>query len=102
MTAKEVRNRKIAVALWSIIGLYALSYCVLSLLGAYSNLLSRSGKHRYESGLSAADVREWQPYGVVNYSDRHNVLGVIYSPLIDLDRRFWHQPIDAFHELGWE
>jgi len=96
MTDKKTRNRKITIALWSAIALYAISYCGLSLLGDYSKFLSRSGKLRYESGLSAADIREWQPYGIVKYSDRCNFLGVFYSPLVDIDRNFWHKPMNAF------
>jgi len=85
MSGNEPRSRnavRVAAALWSFMGLYVISYFGLSLFGDYSKFLSRSGKLRYGSGLSAADIREWQPYGLVKYSDRCNFLGAFYSPLV--------------------
>jgi hypothetical protein len=48
--------------------------------------------------MSVADVREWKPYGVIKYNGWCNVLGVVYALPVDIDRTFWHKPINIFRE----
>ena len=48
--------------------------------------------------MSAADIREWEPFGIVKYNAGANFLGLIYAPLIDIDRKFWHKPLDFFKD----
>ncbi len=97
-TTKTGRGRKtllkkLPALLWCFLGLYLLSYFILTLLGGYSEFLSRSGAIRYGFGMNAADIREWQPRGVIKYSGRCNFPGAMYAPLVDIDRRFWHKPM---------
>lgn len=79
--------------------LYAASYLMLTLLGGWR--FSQTGELRYGSGLSVSDIEEWHPKGLWwqghfkdiygNYVSRGDLLGYFYSPLIALDRRFWHR-----------
>jgi hypothetical protein len=100
MIRNQVLARRIAISFWILLTVYVGLYLILSLFGAYSALLSRSGTRRFAWGMAVSDVREWQPYGVMKYSDRHNLLGVIFAPLVDIDRRFWHKPKDALPLVG--
>ncbi len=91
--AAKTTGKRVNMLLCSVLAAYLLSYCVLSLLGNYSQFLSRSGAIRYKSGLSAADIREWEPCGVIKYAGRYNFLGALYAPLVDIDRWIWHKPM---------
>jgi hypothetical protein len=84
---------------YAVLALYALSYCGLSLCGKYSEYVTRSGNLRLSSGMSLADIREWEPYGIVKYNGGHNSLGLSYALLVDIDRKFWHKPIDFFKDV---
>ena len=72
---------------------YFLLYIMLTIFGSYSLKLSSSGELKYDFGLSIPDQREWEPYGVVRERARFNSLGILFMPLIDLDRNCWHKPI---------
>jgi hypothetical protein len=83
--------------------LYVGSYVVLAVRGGY--YWSQSGKTRYVSGMSASDVEIWQPdvawwepfrdiHG--NDTSRGNLLGFVYSPLIRLDRHWFHPTHELF------
>ena len=96
MIDRKRLTRWISVALWSIWAFYVLSYLGLSLCGSYSKFLSKSGNLRNSAGMSVADIFEWEPYGIVKYNAGFNSLGLIYAPLVDIDRKFWHKPLDFF------
>lgn len=86
--------------------LYAASYFALSLAGDYH--ASRSGRYRWKTaGLSVADETiwhakgvVWQPFVTVDGRSTHQAttLGYFYSPLIYLDRRFWHDSFNMFED----
>jgi hypothetical protein len=98
MIDRKRLTRWISVTLGSILAFYVVSYFGLSLCGGYSKYVSRSGNLRYSSGMSLADVREWEPCGIVEYNSGANSLGLLYALLVDIDRKFWHKPIDIFKD----
>jgi hypothetical protein len=84
---------------------YLGSYAVLSANGNWN--WSQTGNKRYASGLAVSDVERWHPayarwerYTSVDGSarSRGNIIGYIFSPLIRLDRAFWH-PDKSLFEL---
>ncbi|HEY2589212.1 MAG TPA: hypothetical protein VGI81_25940 [Tepidisphaeraceae bacterium] len=91
-------------SLWLTVGLattvvvYVGSYVAMSAGGQWT--WSQSGRLRYSFGLSVTDVIRWQPalahweqfYDISgNDTSRGNVMGYLYSPLIQLDRSFVHR-----------
>jgi len=82
-----------------ILATYLSSYLYLTLNGG--KWRSQSGKIKYYNGMSVSDIVEWRPKGLwwqypfknvygKNVS-RGNGWGYFYSPLIYLDRKFWHK-----------
>lgn len=80
---------------------YVASYVVLSAAGEYH--ASQTGKLRWWGGLSVTDVyhwqpafAEWEPFHDISGNDtsRGNLLGLVYSPLIRLDRAWRHPSIE--------
>ena len=96
------RNRWLAALVGATI--YIGSYATLSLCGDYQTTMS--GRVRWPSGFAIYDVAKWTPrfvglevYRDVNgnlYPLRLNVLGVLYAPLVVLDRAFIHRNIWLF------
>jgi hypothetical protein len=76
---------------WSFVGVYVLTYLVLTSNGQYNDRLTVSGKRRYSFGLAIPDVRVWQPKYARLSPTGINFLGYFFSPLIYLDRWLWHQ-----------
>ena len=85
--------------------LYVGSYVILSARGEY--VWSQTGKLRYTFGLSVTDIVIWDPaaahwepfrdiYG--NDTSRGEPVGYFYSPLIRLDRKWWHPSHEIFAE----
>lgn len=81
------------------ITIYVGIYCILSYYGGY--YFNQSGKVRYRSmGLSVSDISTWNPKGgryqarfkniKGKYVSRGNDLGYIFSPLIMIDRKYFH------------
>jgi hypothetical protein len=82
---------------------YVGAYAALSAAGAW--YWSQTGKLRYTSGLSVSDVERWHPawarwepfhniYG--QDTSRGNTAGYFFSPLIRLDRRWFHPDRELF------
>ncbi|QDT44102.1 hypothetical protein Pan241w_42080 [Gimesia alba] len=80
-------------------------YITLSCLGGY--YFSQSGIYRYRSiGLSVSDISIWNPKGCRfqarfknirgEYVSRGNELGYFFSPLIMIDRKWFHPTINHF------
>ncbi len=72
---------------------YLIGYVILTLSGTYSDHLVASGQLVYNFGLSARDSVQWVPLGIVRERAKCNLLGVIYMPFVDLDRKYWHKSI---------
>ena len=79
-----------------VFALYVGSYLALTLLGDYR--LDMTGRLRM-NGLAMMDTDLWQPRGMyfrvfINISGRTrpegSLVGMIYSPLIMVDRALWH------------
>lgn len=97
---KLLRNWLIAVSFWLMV--YVGIYIILTLQGGY--YLNQSGKVRYRSiWLSVSDISTWNPKGCwyqakfkntkgVSVS-RGNDLGYLFSPLIMIDRKYFHPTI---------
>jgi hypothetical protein len=85
---------------------YVASYSVLSSAGKYH--ASRSGGHRWQNaGFAVVDQTIWHAKGVfwqpfVTIRGQHTYhateLGYFYSPLIQLDRRYWHDSFNQFED----
>lgn len=87
-----MRQKLALVVNWCFL-VYLIAYVILTLSGAYSNYLVPSGQLEYNFGLSAQDAVEWVPRGIVRDRAKFNFLGVLYMPLVDLDRTYWHKSI---------
>ncbi len=92
------KKQKIALCILAIT-VYLGSYTVLSMCGEYQ--ITMSGEHRYLGGLAMMDMYKWSPYGVTceiyrGPNERKeirglNILGVLYSPLVWIDRKYIHK-----------
>jgi hypothetical protein len=105
--AQSRKVKLIAIAVIAIVA-YLSSYAILRSFGRYH--WSQSGKLRYNdgAGLSVTDVEIWHPrwaywepfrniYG--KDGSRGNVPGYFYSPLIRMDRHFFHPTVNFFDQL---
>jgi hypothetical protein len=91
-----------------VIALYVGSYLPLSATGDW--YYSQTGDHRYGFGLAMSDIIRWQPRWASwepfrdvegHRTSRGNPLGYLYSPLIRLDRKWFHQDRDIFPGVKW-
>jgi hypothetical protein len=71
--------------------LYFGSYVLLSTLGKYDDRLDTTGKTKFVWGFSVPDIQIWQPKFLMLRSNNYNYGGLVYSPLIQLDRLLWHK-----------
>jgi hypothetical protein len=87
MKSTKASYKKEFAALFCILGLilfYFISYAILSFDGSYKPL----GR-----ALGGGTVDFWAPTGFILENGKTNkVLYVIYYPLLDLDRTYWHGP----------
>jgi hypothetical protein len=96
--------RKTLRALLSVTATYLVIYAAASVSGAYQP--SISGTLRYPEGMAVMDCHKWQPRFLVFelYQDiegtlrmrKHNFLGLLFAPLILLDRSLVHPTIAVF------
>ncbi|MGC1274388.1 MAG: hypothetical protein WBC44_11830 [Planctomycetaceae bacterium] len=88
------RNRVRLLVVLLMMATYFNSYIVLSMLGDY--YWSYSGRTGYVFGLSAPDRIIWHPRFAYwePLRSRGNLSGYLYSPLIRLDRAWWHPTIE--------
>lgn len=88
------RNRLRLLVTLLLTATYLNSYAVLSMLGDY--YWSYSGRTGYVFGLSTSDRIIWQPRFAHWEPSRPsgNLIGYFYSPLIRLDRAWWHPTIE--------
>lgn len=80
----------------TIVFLYIIIYIALSVFGEYSNRLTITGKYRYKNGLGMPDAIVWNPYMIQFETYNKNILGIAFSPLLLLDRVFWHRNKSIF------
>lgn len=94
---KRIKNSLLGIVICSTV--YVGIYCVLSYYGGYD--YNQSGKLRYRSiGLAVSDISTWNPKGCRyqakfkntsgNDVSRGNVPGYFFSPLIKIDRNYFH------------
>ena len=100
MRLTRQKSFKLLLRLFAGLFIYSGPYLYLTLHGNW--YLTQSGEVRWVTGLSATDMIEWRPLGLwwqgrfKNVEDRYvsrgNTPGYFYSPLIALDRTYWHNP----------
>jgi hypothetical protein len=74
----------IVICLIVLVALYLLSYAILSFNGSYKPL---------GMALGGGRVDFWAPAGFILENGKTNkVLYVVYYPLLDFDRTYWHGP----------
>lgn len=86
-------NRRILIFLvFFLLVAYLISYVVNTSLGGYYMVPERDGKNRlfFENGFSMSDTILWQPNMGYYAPFKSDIIGVLYSPLIHLDREYWH------------
>ena len=94
MQVQIMKNKKVTVTLILLVGLYLVTYALDSMSGGYWPKPVSGGKYTYSSGLSASTAILWQPYYGYNSPYEVTLLGRLYSPLINLDRKWWHKNKD--------
>jgi hypothetical protein len=85
-----------------LLALYLGSYVLNSAFGGYWPKPERDGMHRWSFGMAMHTAILWQPaYG---YCARFNSdgLGAFYSPLVVLDRRWFHPTMYVTDESTFE
>jgi hypothetical protein len=86
-----VRNAALAVLV------YVVSYGVNSLLGGYAD---RQYAYHGMFDTPASQI-EWQPrWGSLQFAPE-SLLTRVYRPLMEVDRVWWHRPIDL-DDVGWD
>ena len=81
---------------------YAGTYVVNSFCGGYWLIPEMDGHDRYSFGLAMPTGVMWQPRFGHHAIGRENYLGVLYEPLILVDRRFVHQTIYLSDKNGFD
>jgi hypothetical protein len=71
---------------------YVLLYLLNAAFGGYDPHWTSDGRWRYESGLLMHDCIMWQPrFGSYYNEYRHDLLGLAFYPLLQLDQRYIHK-----------
>jgi hypothetical protein len=91
------------MALAALVILYTAVYILLSSIGEYRIVKAKPRDFNVGPSDAALDVQIWWPVAAVFQNDyaldgqhrqtRSNLLGLIFSPLITLDRRFIHRSV---------
>ena len=84
---KKILDRISLVILVAYIG----SYLVLTIFGEYRGPVASGRTKLFDWGWSALDSYIWQPKYLMLKRNNYNVGGLVYSPLILLDRMVWHR-----------
>jgi hypothetical protein len=86
-----VRRKKSLLVSGGILAGYFVLYLVNAAFGGYDPHYTSDGRSRYDSGLLMHDCIMWQPrFGYYYNEYRFSVIGVLFYPLLQLDRRFIH------------
>ena len=106
METNRKKRRKFILRLIFVAIAYCLLYCVLSMAGEYK--ITMSGEFRYFGGLAAMDTYKWNPLWVrgeiyVGPGGRNkiralNLGGVVFAPLLWLDRLLVHKTVKIFEQ----
>ncbi len=94
--------RKTLLVLIVCIGVYALSYIVDSFFGGYWIVPEMDDRDRWSFGLAMHTAFLWQPYLGHEAIGHFDTLGVLYKPLIQIDRRLVHPTIYLLDTNGSE
>ena len=93
-------SHRIRVALISsvvILGVYIGLGVLNASFGGYDPYYSSDGRSRYRSGLLMHDCIIWQPrFGSYYNQYRHDVLGLLFYPLIRLNQQLVHPTHSVF------
>jgi hypothetical protein len=74
-----------------ICALYFCSYLILTLNGEYKGPVSSGKTKLFGTWWNAQDEYVWQPKYLTLEPNYFNGGGLIFSPLIELDRKVWHK-----------
>ena len=87
-------KKKIYISLLGLLGIYILTYVVLTSFGGYAKRLTISGGTWYSnSGLGIPDQQLWEPIGFNRRPASDGLLEAIYYPMSAIDDLVWHKPI---------
>ena len=101
---KRSKRRRRTVWISALLIVYVASYAVMSALGGWH--WSQTGKLRYGFGFPVTDVIRWKPAGLTwepfrnvagDDTSRGNPQGYLYSPLIRIDRAWFHPDRPIFN-----
>ena len=101
MLAKKIIN-KYRLPTIILVGYLAI-YFVNSISGSYA--ISPTGKINYSFGMSVMDRVQWDPeFGCIRLTGSQSFfadpLGLLFLPLIVVDRLVWHRDINYFDTHG--
>jgi hypothetical protein len=86
-----LKNRYVGWLLNAVLLSYFAGYIALSSQGGYDGPFA-SGKTRiFDNAWSVRDKFIWQPMYACFGNSGYNFLGVIFSPMIVVDRFLWHR-----------
>jgi len=75
--------------------LYLFVYLFLSLNGEYRGPVASGKTKLFDWGWNAGDTYLWQPKFLYLKPNNWNYGGLIFSPLIGVDRLIWHKNVHA-------
>jgi hypothetical protein len=87
---KKINKKQLNIAISVFFTIYIVSYIVLSIYGKYTLDISGDTKV-FNSVWPVHDVSIWQPKCLILGRNNWNYFGLIYMPLIELDRTVWHK-----------
>ena len=98
-----MKKRKLIYGVIITVLVYPCTYILLDIFGVYQVVKAKPYDMLYEPEGKSYDVEMWCPSAAFYQDDyatdnesrqiRGNLLGFIFSPLIKLDRRYWHRTI---------
>ena len=96
---KTIRKSLLTVGICLFV--YTLSYALNSFFGGYWLKPEMDGRDRWSFGLAMMDAIMWQPRLGHAALGNYDFVGIVYKPLIRLDRRFVH-PTLHFLDKGFD
>jgi hypothetical protein len=95
--SRILRTKRILMVGGVLLAVYFGLYFLNAAFGGYDPYYTSDGRSRYGAGLLVHDCIMWQPrFGSYYNEYRHDLIGIAFYPLLQLDHRFIHKT----HSIG--